>query len=90
MCASAGIFREVTGINSALGPITAACPGDGRAETGGRLFPPIGRASPHAGGRCGEETDGERLSEEVRGILIKKDWARRGDKAKGKREAKQI
>lgn len=80
----------MTGINSALGPGTAARPGDGRAETGGGLFPPIGRASPHAGGRCREETGGERLSEEVRGILIKKDWEQRGDKAKRKREAKQI
>lgn len=80
----------MTGINSALGPITAACPGDGRAETGGGLFPPIGRASPHAGGRCREETDGEGLSEEVRGILIKKDGAQREDKAKRKGEAKQI
>lgn len=32
VCASAGIFWEVTGINSALGPITAACPGDGKGR----------------------------------------------------------
>lgn len=32
MCASAGIFGGVTGINSALGPITVACPGDRQAQ----------------------------------------------------------
>lgn len=71
----------MTGINSALGPITAACPGDGKGR-GRRRQLSAWTCAPQ---RYREETDGKELSEEVRGILIKKDGAR-----KRRGEAKQI
>lgn len=75
----------MTGINSALGPITAACPGDGKGRGRRRQLSAWTCAPQVQAERYREETDGKELSEEVRGILIKKDGPR-----KRRGEAKQI
>lgn len=72
ICALAGIFWKVTGINRALGTITAACPEDRREQRGrGSL---LWACLPAYRQRYREETERQELSEKVRDILMKKDW----------------
>lgn len=74
----------MTGINSALGPITAVCPGDRRADRGPSYRP----VSPHRQ-RNREETERKKLSDKVSGVLIKKDQ-RRAKPSKSDRKKRNI
>ena len=64
--ASVGIFCRVTGINSALGRITAACPGDREPEVDGGLIMRSYRHVSHSGRVQGGDRRTEAITQKGR------------------------